>query len=540
MAKKEVRFGVDARTKMLKGVDTLANAVKVTLGPKGRNVVLGKSFGPPRITKDGVTVAKEIELADTFENMGAQMVKEVANRQNDDAGDGTTTATVLAQVIAREGCKAVAAGMNPMDLKRGIDAAVIAVVEHLDTVKRDVTSDEEIAQVGTISANGEKEIGDMISEAMKRVGKKGVITVEEAKSMKTELEVVEGMQFDRGYISPYFSTNREKMISELEDPYILLFDKKVSNLQTMLPIFEAVLQTQKPLLVIAEDMEGEALATFIINVMKGSLKGCAVKAPGFGDSRKNMLQDLAVLTGGQVVSEELGAKLENTTLDMLGTAKKVTIDKDTTTVIDGAGDPKAIRDRVHQIEMLIEDTDSDYERDKLRGRLAKLTGGVAIVKIGGMSEMEVRERKDRIEDALSSTRAAVEEGIVLGGGVALFRSISVLDNVKVENDDQKVGVRIVRKALEAPACQIIDNAGEDGAVVLSRLDGFSDTYGYDAQNGKYCDMFEAGIVDPKLVVRSALQDAASVAGLLITTEAMVGELPDDNNNQGPNPGMMGM
>ena len=540
MAKKEVRFGVDARTKMLKGVDTLADAVRVTLGPKGRNVVLGKSFGSPRITKDGVTVAKEIELADNFENMGAQMVKEVANRQNDDAGDGTTTATVLAQVIVREGCKAVAAGMNPMDLKRGIDAAVIAVVDHLDTVKRDVTSDEEIAQVGTISANGEKDIGDMISEAMKQVGKKGVITVEEAKSMKTELEVVEGMQFDRGYISPYFSTNREKMIVELEDPYILLFDKKISNLQTMLPIFEAVVQTQKPLLVIAEDMEGEALATFIINVMKGSLSGCAVKAPGFGDSRKNMLQDLAVLTGGQVVCDELGVKLENTTLDMLGTAKKVTIDKDTTTIIDGAGDIEAIQGRVHQLEMFIEDTDSDYERDKLRGRLAKLTGGVAVVKIGGMSEMEVRERKDRIEDALSSTRAAVEEGIVLGGGIALFRSMSVLDDVKVENDDQRVGVKIIRKALEAPARQIVDNAGEDGAVVLSRLSGFADTYGYDAQNGKYCDMFEAGIVDPKLVVRSALQDAASVAGLLITTEAMVGELPEDDNNQGPNPGMMGM
>ena len=540
MAKKEVRFGVDARTKMLKGVDILADAVRVTLGPKGRNVVLGKSFGSPRITKDGVTVAKEIELADNFENMGAQMVKEVANRQNDDAGDGTTTATVLAQVIAREGCKAVAAGMNPMDLKRGIDAAVIAVVDHLDTVKRDVTSDEEIAQVGTISANGEKDIGDMISEAMKQVGKKGVITVEEAKNMKTELEVVEGMQFDRGYISPYFSTNREKMIAELEDPYILLFDKKISNLQTMLPIFEAVVQTQKPLLVIAEDMEGEALATFIINVMKGSLSGCAVKAPGFGDSRKNMLQDLAVLTGGQVVCDELGVKLENTTLDMLGTAKKVTIDKDTTTIIDGAGDIEAIRGRVHQLEMFIEDTDSDYERDKLRGRLAKLTGGVAVVKIGGMSEMEVRERKDRIEDALSSTRAAVEEGIVLGGGIALFRSMSVLDDVKVENDDQRVGVKIIRKALEAPARQIVDNAGEDGAVVLSRLSGFADTYGYDAQNGKYCDMFEAGIVDPKLVVRSALQDAASVAGLLITTEAMVGELPEDDNNQGPNPGMMSM
>ena len=540
MAKKEVRFGVDARTKMLKGVDILADAVRVTLGPKGRNVVLGKSFGSPRITKDGVTVAKEIELADNFENMGAQMVKEVANRQNDDAGDGTTTATVLAQVIAREGCKAVAAGMNPMDLKRGIDAAVIAVVDHLDTVKRDVTSDEEIAQVGTISANGEKDIGDMISEAMKQVGKKGVITVEEAKNMKTELEVVEGMQFDRGYISPYFSTNREKMIAELEDPYILLFDKKISNLQTMLPIFEAVVQTQKPLLVIAEDMEGEALATFIINVMKGSLSGCAVKAPGFGDSRKNMLQDLAVLTGGQVVCDELGVKLENTTLDMLGTAKKVTIDKDTTTIIDGAGDIEAIQGRVHQLEMFIEDTDSDYERDKLRGRLAKLTGGVAVVKIGGMSEMEVRERKDRIEDALSSTRAAVEEGIVLGGGIALFRSMSVLDDVKVENDDQRVGVKIVRKALEAPARQIVDNAGEDGAVVLSRLSGFADTYGYDAQNGKYCDMFEAGIVDPKLVVRSALQDAASVAGLLITTEAMVGELPEDDNNQGPNPGMMSM
>jgi len=540
MAKKEVRFGVDARTKMLTGIDILANAVRVTLGPKGRNVVLDKSFGPPRITKDGVTVAKEIELTDKFENMGAQMVKEVANRQNDDAGDGTTTATVLAQVIAREGCKAVAAGMNPMDLKRGVDAAVAAVVDYLDTVKRDVTTNEEIAQVGTISANGEKDIGDMIAEAMEKVGKKGVITVEEAKSTKTELEVVEGMQFDRGYVSPYFSTNREKLIVELEDPYILLFDKKVSNLQTMLPIFEMVLQTQRPLLVIAEDMEGEALATFIINVMKGSLKGCAVKAPGFGDSRKNMLGDIAVLTGGQVVSEEMGVKLENTTIDMLGTAKKVIIDKDNTTIIDGAGDPSAIRGRVQQLEMFIADTESDYERDKLRGRLAKLTGGVAVVKIGGMSEMEVKERKDRIEDALSSTKAAVEEGIVLGGGIALYRSMSVLDDVKVDNDDQLVGVKIIRKALEAPARQIIDNAGEDGSVVLSRLEGFASDYGYDAQKGQYCDMFEAGIVDPKLVVRSALQDAASVAGLLITTEAMVAEIPEDNNNQGPNPGMMGM
>jgi len=540
MAKKEVRFGVDARTKMLTGIDILANAVRVTLGPKGRNVVLDKSFGPPRITKDGVTVAKEIELADKFENMGAQMVKEVASRQNDDAGDGTTTATVLAQVIAREGCKSVAAGFNPMDLKRGIDAAVIAVVDHLDTVKRDVTTNEEIEQVGTISANGEKDIGNMIAEAMEKVGKKGVITVEEAKSMKTELEVVEGMQFDRGYISPYFSTNREKLISELEDPYILLFDKKISNLQMMLPILEAVVQTQKPLLVIAEDMEGEALATFIINVMKGSLRGCAVKAPGFGDSRKNMLQDIAILTGGQVVSEEMGAKLENTTLDMLGRAKKVTIDKDTTTIIDGAGDVEAIRGRVQQIEMFMNDTDSDYEKEKLHERLGKLSGGVAIVKVGGMSEMEVKERKDRVEDALNSTRAAVEEGIVIGGGVALYRSMSVLDDLKVENDDQQVGVKIVRKALEAPARQIIDNAGEDGAVVLSRLSDFADTYGYDAQKGGYCDMFEAGIVDPKLVVRSALQDAASVAGLLITTEAMVGEIPEENNNQGPNPGMMGM
>ena len=540
MAKKEVRFGVDARTKMLKGIDILANAVRVTLGPKGRNVVLDKSFGPPRITKDGVTVAKEIELADKFENMGAQMVKEVASRQNDDAGDGTTTATVLAQVIAREGCKSVAAGFNPMDLKRGIDAAVVAVVEYLDTVKRDVTSDEEIEQVGTISANGEKDIGNMISEAMKKVGKKGVITVEEAKSMKTELEVVDGMQFDRGYTSPYFSTNHEKLISELEDPYILLFDKKISNLQTMLPIFEAVVQTQKPLLVISEDMEGEALATFIINVMKGSLKGCAVKAPGFGDSRKNMLQDIAILTGGQVVSEETGVKLENTTLDMLGRAKKVTIDKDTTTIVDGAGDAEAIRGRIQQIEMFMNDTDSEYEKEKLHERFGKLSGGVAIVKVGGMSEMEVKERKDRVEDALNSTRAAVKEGIVLGGGIALYRSMSVLDNIEVENDDQKVGVKIVRKALEAPARQIIDNAGEDGAVVLSRLSGFADTYGYDSQKGKYCDMFEAGIVDPKLVVRSALQDAASVAGLLITTEAMIAELPEDDNNQGQNPGMMGM
>ena len=540
MAKKDVQFGVEARTKMMKGVDILANAVRVTLGPKGRNVVLQKPYGPPRITKDGVTVAKEIDLVDPMENMGAQLLKEVANRQNDDAGDGTTTATVLAQVIAKEGVKSVAAGMNPMDLKRGIDLAVEKVVDHLETVTRTVTTNEEIAQVGTISANGEESIGKMIAKAMEKVGNSGVITVEEAKGMVTELEVVEGMQFDRGYISPYFSTNQEKMISEMEDVLVLIHDKKISTLQPMLPILEAVVQSGKPLLIIAEDVDGEALPTLVINMMQGKLKTCAVKAPGFGDGRKEMLKDIAVLTGGTFISEEVGMKLENTTLDMLGTAKKVVVDKENTTIVDGSGDPEAIAARVSQIRQRIEDTESEYDKEKLHERLAKLSGGVALVKVGGASEVEVKEKRDRVEDALNATQAAVKEGIVIGGGAALLRATEALKNVTGKNHDQDVGISIVVKALSAPLKQIADNAGEDGSLVAGRLlDNFAEDYGYDAQNNKMVNMFEEGIVDPTLVVRSALQDAASVAGLLITTEAMVADLPEDNKDQGaPNPGMM--
>lgn len=539
MVKKEVIFGANARAKMLIGVDTLANAVKVTLGPKGRNVILDKSYGPPRITKDGVTVAKEIELTDPFENMGAQLVKEVATRQNDDVGDGTTTAIVLAQVIVREGVKAVAAGMNPMDLKRGIDAAVIKVVKHLDTVKRDVTTSEEIAQVGTISANGEKEIGDMISKAMDTVGKTGLITVEEAKGVETELETVEGMQFDRGYLSPYFSTS-DKMIAELENPLILITEEKISTMATMLPILEAIIQANRSLLIIAEDVDGEALPTLVVNKMRGQLQVCAVKAPGFGDTRKAMLKDIAVVTGGEVISKDIGVKLENVTLDMLGSARTVSITKDDTTIVDGDGDSDAIKAYVAQLENHIKDTESNYDREKMEGRLATLSGGVAIIKVGGSTEIEVKERKDRVEDALHSTKAAVKEGIVLGGGAALLRAISVLDDVTVDNNDQKIGVNIIKKALSAPFKQIVNNAGEDGAVIAGRaLDNFADDYGYDAQCDTYVNMFKAGIVDPKLVVRSALQDAASIAGLLITTEAMVAAIPEDNENQGGmNPGMM--
>ncbi len=538
---KELKFSADARARMLAGVDILAKAVKVTLGPKGRNVILDKSYGAPRITKDGVTVAKEIDLADKFENMGAQLVKEVATRQNDDAGDGTTTAIVLAQVIVREGVKSVAAGMNPMDLKRGIDAAVVTVVDHLKTVKRDVTSSEEIAQVGTVSANGETEIGDMIAQAMDTVGKTGLITVEEAKGMETELEVVEGMQFDRGYLSPYFSTSA-KMVADLENPLILITEEKISNLQSILPILEAMIQSDRTLLIIAEDVDGEALPTLVVNKMQGKLKVCAVKAPGFGDTRKAMLKDIAVVTGGQFISKDLGIKLENVTIDMLGSARTVTVSKEDTTIVDGAGDSETIKTYADQLKMLIEDTESNYDREKMEGRLAKLSGGVAIIKIGGATEIEVKERKDRVEDALHSTKAAVKEGIVLGGGTALLRAIAALDNTKVNNNDQKIGVNIVRKALSAPFKQIVDNSGEDGSVVAGRvLDnyGVRDDYGYDAQNAEYVNMFDAGIVDPTLVVRSALQDAASVAGLLITTEAMVAEIPEDNENQGgANPGMM--
>lgn len=536
---KEVKFGAEARASMLKGIDILADAVRVTLGPKGRNVVLDKAYGPPRITKDGVTVAKEIDLADKFENMGAQLVKEVANRQNDDAGDGTTTATVLAQVIVHEGVKSVAAGMNPMDLKRGIDAAVEKVVSHLKTVSRDVTTSEEITQVGTISANGEEQVGEMISEAMDTVGNQGLITVEEAKGMEMELEVVEGMQFDKGYLSPYFSTS-EKMVAELEDPLILITTQKISALQPILPVLEMAVQMTRALLIIAEDVDGEALPTLVINKMQGKFKVCAVKAPGFGDSRKAMLQDIAVLTGGQVVSEDLGLKLENTTFDMLGTAKRVVVSKDDTIIVGGASNADNLKKYILQLKAQIEDTESEYDKDKMKGRLAKLTSGVAIIKVGGASETEVKERKDRVEDALNSTKAAVEEGIVLGGGTALLRATKVLDNVKVANNDQEVGVSIIRKALSAPFKQIVDNSGEDGSVVAGRiLENYADEYGYDAQNDMYVNMFEAGIIDPTLVVRSALQDAASVAGLLITTEAMVADIPEDKENRaGSMPGMM--
>ena len=526
MAAKDVKFSQDARERMLRGVDTLANAVKVTLGPKGRNVVIEKSFGAPRITKDGVTVAKEIELADKFENMGAQMVREVASKQNDAAGDGTTTATVLAQAIVREGAKAVAAGINPMDLKRGIDLAVEAVTKSLGEHSKTITGSEEVAQVGTISANGDRTIGEMIAEAMKKVGNEGVITVEEAKTAETELDVVEGMQFDRGYLSPYFVTNSEKMIAELEDPYILIHEKKLSGLQTMLPLLEAVVQTGKPLLIVAEDVEGEALATLVVNKLRGGLKIAAVKAPGFGDRRKAMLEDIAILTGGTAISEDLGIKLENVTLNMLGRAKKVRIEKENTTIVDGAGSKKDIEARVAQIKAQIEETTSDYDREKLQERLAKLAGGVAVIRVGGATEVEVKEKKDRVDDALNATRAAVEEGILPGGGVALLRAVKALDGLEAGNDDQKTGIEIVRKALIAPARQIVDNAGDDGAVVVGKLLESSDyVWGYDAQTGEYRDLVKAGIIDPTKVVRTAIQDAASVAGLLITTEAMIAELP---------------
>jgi chaperonin GroEL len=540
MSAKEVRFSVDARDKMLRGVDILNNAVKVTLGPKGRNVVLDKSYGAPRITKDGVTVAKEIELEDKFENMGAQMVREVATKSSDQAGDGTTTATVLAHAIVREGAKAVAAGMNPMDLKRGIDLAVEAIVEHLKTNSKKVTSNEEIAQVGTISANGDTEIGKFLADAMKKVGNEGVITVEEAKSLETELEVVEGMQFDRGYISPYFVTNAEKMRIEMEDPYVLIYEKKLSGLQELLPLLEAVVQTGKPLVIISEDVEGEALATLVVNKLRGGLKVAAVKAPGFGDRRKAMLQDIAILTGGQAISEDLGIKLENVTLQMLGRAKKVTIEKENTTIVNGAGKKADIEARISQIKAQIEETTSDYDKEKLQERLAKLAGGVAVIRVGGATEVEVKERKDRVDDAMHATRAAVEEGILPGGGVALLRATKALEKLKVQNDDQRVGVEIVRKAISAPARQIAMNAGADGSVVIGKiLEKDQYGYGFDAQTGEYVNMMSNGIIDPTKVVRAALQGAASVAGLLITTEAMVAELPQNKGQAIPGGGGMG-
>jgi chaperonin GroEL len=544
MAAKEVKFEADARARLLKGVDILANAVKVTLGPKGRNVVLDKSFGAPRISKDGVTVAKEIELEDKFENMGAQMVREVASRTNDDAGDGTTTATLLAQAIVREGFKSVAAGMNPMDLKRGVDLAVRAVIKDVEGRSKKIKTEEEIAQVGTVSANGEAEIGDMIAQAMQRVGKEGVITVEEAKSMDTELDVVEGMQFDRGYISPYFVTNAEKMVVEMENPFILLHESKLSGLQSMLPLLESIVQSSRPLLIIAEDVEGEALATLVVNRLRGGLKVAAVKAPGFGDRRKAMLEDIAMLTGGQVVSEDLGIKLENVTLDMLGTAKKVTITKEETTIVDGAGKKADITGRCNQIRAQVEETSSDYDREKLQERLAKLAGGVAVIRVGGASEVEVKERRDRVDDAMNSTRAAVEEGIVPGGGVALLLASRALNKLNPENHDQQVGVEIVKRALQAPIRQIVENAGVEGSIVVGKLlEGKSNSMGYDAQKSEYVDMFKAGIIDPAKVVRATIQDAASIAGLLITTEAMVAEAPVEGGAGGapamPDMGGMG-
>jgi len=543
MAAKDVRFGGDARARMLRGVDILADAVKVTLGPKGRNVVIDKSFGAPRITKDGVTVAKEIELADKFENMGAQMVREVASKTNDIAGDGTTTATVLAQAIVREGAKGVAAGMNPMDLKRGVDKAVTAVVEELKKRSKKITTQAETAQVGSISANGETGIGKMISEAMQKVGNEGVITVEEAKGIQTELDVVEGMQFDRGYVSPYFITNAEKMITDMDQPYILIHEKKLSGLQPMLPLLETVVQSGRPLLIIAEDVEGEALATLVVNKLRGGLKVAAVKAPGFGDRRKAMLEDIAILTGGQVISEDLGIKLESVTLNMLGKAKKVVIEKENTTIVEGAGKKADIQGRCSQIRAQVEETTSDYDREKLQERLAKLAGGVAVIRVGGSTEVEVKERKDRVDDALHATRAAVEEGIVPGGGVALARASLILGKLKVENEDQKHGVEIVRKALQAPIRQIAENAGEDGAVISGKVlekDDYS--WGFDAQSGEFKDMVKAGIIDPTKVVRTALQDAASVAGLLITTEAMIADKPEKKAPAGgpPGGGMGGM
>jgi chaperonin GroEL len=528
MSAKEVKFSVDARDRMLRGIDTLAHAVRVTLGPKGRNVVLDKAYGAPRITKDGVTVAKEIELADKFENMGAQMVREVASKTSDAAGDGTTTATVLAHAIVREGAKAVAAGMNPMDLKRGVDLAVEAVVRDLQKNSRKVTSNEEIAQVGTISANGDAEIGRFLADAMKKVGNEGVITIEEAKSLETELEVVEGMQFDRGYVSPYFVTNAEKMRVEMDDPYILIHEKRLSGLQELLPLLEAVVQTGKPLVIIAEEIEGEALATLVVNKLRGGLKVAAVKAPGFGDRRKAMLQDIAILTGGQAISEDLGIKLENVTLNMLGRAKKVTIEKENTTIVSGAGAKAEIDGRIAQLKAQIEETTSDYDREKLQERLAKLAGGVAVIRVGGATEVEVKERKDRVDDAMHATRAAVEEGILPGGGVALLRAAGVLAKLNAGNSDQKTGIEIVRKALSWPARQIAANAGEDGSVIVGKiLETDAYAFGFDAQAGAYGDLMAKGIIDPTKVVRAALQGAASVAGLLITTEAMVAELPND-------------
>jgi chaperonin GroEL len=543
MAAKDVRFSVDARDRMLRGVDILANAVKVTLGPKGRNVLLDKSYGAPRITKDGVTVAKEIELEDKFENMGAQMVREVASKTSDVAGDGTTTATVLAAAIVREGSKAVAAGMNPMDLKRGVDLAVAAIVEDLKKNSKKVTSNEEIAQVGTISANGDHEIGDFLAKAMQKVGNEGVITVEEAKSLETELDVVEGMQFDRGYISPYFITNADKMRAEMDDAYLLIYEKKLSNLQELLPLLEAVVQTSKPLVIIAEDVEGEALATLVVNKLRGGLKVAAVKAPGFGDRRKAMLEDIAILTGAQAISDDLGIKLDKVTVNMLGRAKKVMIEKENTTIVSGAGKKPDIEARIAQIKVQIEETTSDYDKEKLQERLAKLAGGVAVIRVGGATEIEVKERKDRVDDAMHATRAAVEEGILPGGGVALLRAVEALKRVKTDNEDQKHGVDIVRKALSYPARQIAINAGEDGSVVVGKiLEKDQYNFGYDAQSGDYVNMMSKGIIDPTKVVRCALQDAASVAGLLITTEAMVAERPkkDSGAPAMPGGGMGGM
>jgi len=541
MAAKDVRFSSDARDRMLRGVDILANAVKVTLGPKGRNVVIDKSFGAPRITKDGVTVAKEIELEDKFENMGAQMVREVASKTNDTAGDGTTTATVLAQAIVKEGVKYVTSGMNPMDLKRGIDMAVKEAVADIQKRAKKIKSSEEVAQVGTISSNGDKSIGEMIAKAMQKVGNEGVITVEEAKSLETELDVVEGMQFDRGYLSPYFITNAEKMIAELDDPYILIFEKKLSSLQAMLPVLEAVVQTGKPLVIIAEDVEGEALATLVVNKLRGGLKVAAVKAPGFGDRRKAMLEDIAILTSGQMISEDLGIKLENVTLPMLGRAKRVRIDKENTTIIDGAGKKKDIEGRIAQIKAQIEETTSDYDREKLQERLAKLAGGVAVIRVGGATEVEVKEKKDRVDDALNATRAAVEEGIVPGGGTALLRARVAVGKLHSDNPDVMAGIKIVLKALEAPIRQIVDNAGVEGSIVINKIgENKSQTFGFNAQTEEYVDMIEAGIVDPAKVVRTALQDAASVASLLITTEAMIADAPKDKSSMPSMPGGGGM
>ena len=541
MASKQVLFSSDARDRMLRGVNVLANAVKVTLGPKGRNVVIEKSFGAPRSTKDGVTVAKEIELEDKFENLGAQLIREVASKTNDKAGDGTTTATVLAQAIVVEGLKSVAAGMNPMDLKRGVDKAVAAVVEHIKATSKKVTTNQEIAQVGSISANGDTAIGDMIARAMDKVGNEGVITVEEAKSLETELDVVEGMQFDRGYLSPYFVTNADKMEAILEEPQILIFEKKLSSLQPLLPVLEAVVQSGRPLLIIAEDVDGEALATLVVNKLRGGLKVAAVKAPGFGDRRKAMLEDLAIVTGGQVISEDLGIKLENVTLEMLGTAKKVTITKDDTTVVDGSGDKAGIAARITQLKAQIEDTTSDYDKEKLQERLAKLAGGVAVIKIGGATEVEVKERKDRVDDALNATRAAVEEGIVPGGGVALLKASKALDGLKGLNADQDAGIAIIRRALQAPIRQIAENAGVEGSIVVGKvLENASATFGYNAQTEEYVDLVQAGVIDPTKVVRTALQDAASVAGLLITTEAAVADSPRKSEGGAPQMGGGGM